>query len=96
MALSLLLYHAHLLHPEQCARLENHLPACTMGSLRQFCQGEALLEFVRSVLVAERLEQLAEKVKTWFPLAPLGKHMSGGDSGHHLMSSVCRCQPLKT
>ncbi|BBL76800.1 transposase [Methylomagnum ishizawai] len=85
LALSLLLDHALLLHPEQRARLENHLPACTVGSLRQFCQGEALLEFVRSVLaaenIAERLEQLAEKVKTWFPLAPSGKHMSGRDLG---------------
>jgi hypothetical protein len=48
-------------------------------------QGEALLKFVRSVLaagnVAERLAQLAEKVKTWFPLVPSGKHMSGCDLG---------------
>ena len=85
LALSLLLDHALLLHPEQRARLENNLPACTVGSLRQFSQGEALLESVRSLLtaenVAERLAQLAEKVKAWFPLAPSGKHMSGRDLG---------------
>jgi len=85
LTLSLLLDHALLLHPEQSARLENHLPACTVGSLRQFSQGEALLEFVRDVAtaenVAERLAQLAERVRTWFPLAPSGKHMSGRDLG---------------
>lgn len=86
LTLSLLLDHTLLLHPEQRARLENNLPACTVGSLRQFSQGEALLESVRSVLaaggdVAERLAQLAEKVKMWFPLAPSGKHMSGRDLG---------------
>ena len=85
LTLSLLLDHALLLHPEQQARLENHLPACTVGSLRQFSQGEALLEFVRRVAtadnVAERLAQLAEQVRTWFPLAPSGKHMSGRDLG---------------
>ncbi len=83
LALSLLLDHALLLHPEQRARLENHLPACTVGSLRQFCQGEALLELVRDLAtagnVAEKLAELAEKVKTWLPLAPSGKHMSGRD-----------------
>lgn len=85
LALSLLLDHALLLHPEQRARLENHLPACTVGSLRQFSQGEALLELVRDLAtagnVAEKLAELAEKVKTWFPLAPSGKHMSGRDLG---------------
>jgi hypothetical protein len=85
LILSLLLDHALLLHPEQRVRLENNLPACTVGSLRQFSQGEALLECVRSLLttenVAERLAQLAEKVKVWFPLSPSGKHMSGRNLG---------------
>jgi len=85
LTLSLLLDHALLLHPEQHARLENNLPACTVGSLRQFTQGEALLDCVRSVLsaenAAERLAQLVEKVKAWFTLAPSGKHMSGRNLG---------------
>jgi len=85
LILSLLCDHALLLHPEQRARLDHNLPACTVGSLRQFSQGEALLETVRSLLtsenVAERLAQLAEQVKVWFPLAPSGKHMSGRDLG---------------
>jgi hypothetical protein len=85
LILSLLLDHALLLHPEQHVRLENHLPACTVGSLRQFSRGEALLASVRSLLTAEnvteRLTQLAEKVKAWFPLTPSGKHLSGRDLG---------------
>ena len=85
LILSLLLDHALLLHPEQQARIENNLPACTVGSLLRFSQGEVLLEEVRSLLaaenVAERFAQLAEKVKLWFPLAPSGKHMSGRDLG---------------
>jgi len=85
LILSLLFDHALLLHPEQRARMENNLPACTVGSLLRFSQGEALLEEVRSLLaaenVAERFAQLAEKVKLWFPLAPSGKHMSGRDLG---------------
>jgi hypothetical protein len=34
LTLSLLLDYALLLHPEQRARLENNLPACTVGSLQ--------------------------------------------------------------
>lgn len=60
LILSLLLDHALLLHPEQKARLDHNLPACTVGSLRQFCQGEALLAFVRSLLTAE---DIAESLK---------------------------------
>jgi hypothetical protein len=79
---------------EQCARLENHQPAYTVGSLRQFSQGEALLESLRSVLaaenVAERFTQLTEHVKTWFVLAPSGKHMSGRDLGRQEPSPSLR------
>lgn len=60
LTLSLLLDHALLLHPEQCPRLENQRPACTVGSLRQLSQGEAMLDCVRSVLSAENVaERLA-------------------------------------
>ena len=85
LILSLLLDHALLLHPEQTARLENKLPACTVGSLRRFCQGDALLALIQSILsaenVAERLKQLTEQVKTWFILEPSSKHMNGRDLG---------------
>jgi len=94
LTLSLLLDHALLLHPEQSARWENNLPACTVGSLRQFSQGEALLEWVRGVVaagnVAERLSDLADKVKTWCPLAPSGKHRSGRDLGRQVPTPSLR------
>lgn len=85
LILSLLLDHALLLHPEQRVRLENNMPACTVGSLRQLSKGEAFLDCVRRILAAdnpaELFAQLTEKVKTLFPLAPSGKHMSGRDMG---------------
>jgi len=85
LILSLLLDHALILHPEQQARLENKMSACTVGSLRQLSRGEAFLECVRRALTAdnpaEQFAQLVEKVKTLFPLAPSEKHMSGRDMG---------------
>ena len=85
LAPSLRLDHALLLHPEQSARQEDHLPAGTVGSRRQLCQGEALPDLVRSVAaarhVAERRAELAENVKAWFPLASSQQHRSGRDLG---------------
>jgi hypothetical protein len=85
LTLSLLLDHALLLHPEQRTRLNHQAPACTVGSLRRQCQGEALMDMFRALLAAEdptaHLEQLAETIKTVFPLAPSKKHMSGRDLG---------------
>ena len=85
LALSLLLDHALLLHPEQRTRLNHQAPACTVGSLRRQCQGEALMDMFRALLTAEDptayFEQLAETIKTVFPLAPSSKHMIGRDLG---------------
>jgi len=85
LILSLLLDHALLIHPEQRARLENRGPACTVGSLKQAACAEAIMQFVRKILAAAEparmLDELAEKLRTLFPLAPSGKHMSGRDLG---------------
>jgi len=85
LILSLLLDHALILHPEQRARLENKMPACTVGSLRQLSRGEAFLEYVRRVLTAdnpaEQFAQLVKKVQALFPLASSEKHMSGRHIG---------------
>ncbi|MBK7001915.1 MAG: transposase [Rhodoferax sp.] len=85
LILNLLLDHALLLHPEQQVRLENKMPAWTVGSLKRLTQGEAILECVRRVLTADNPAQqfavLSEKVKALFPLAPSEKHMSGRDLG---------------
>ena len=85
LILSLLFDHCILLHPEQTARIENKLPAFTVGSLQRKSQMEALLEFIRKLLEdenpADKLNQLATLVDDVFQLIPSGKHMSGRDLG---------------
>ena len=85
LILSLLFDHCLLLHPEQMARIENKLPAFTVGSLQRKSQMEALLEFIRKLLEdenpADKLNQLATLVDDVFQLIPSGKHMSGRDLG---------------
>ena len=83
--LSLLLDHALLIHPEQRACLENRTPALTVGSLKRAAHGEALIAIIRRILLDNNplriLEELAEKIRTLFPLAVSKKHMSGRDLG---------------
>jgi hypothetical protein len=81
-ALSLLLDHALLIHPERPAK---RLPAFTAGSLKQAALADSLLAFVRQIVnavdPANILEQLADKFKQLFPLVSSGKHMTGRDLG---------------
>lgn len=83
--LSLLLDHALLLHPEQTARLENKLPAYTVGSLQRLSQVETLLAFIKSILQESnpfaKLKELTQLVKEHFQLIPSAKHMAGRDLG---------------
>jgi len=85
LILSLLLDFALLLHPEQTARLENKLPAYTVGSLQRLAQVESLLDFIKSILQdenpAKKLKELAKLVKNVFKLIPSSKHMVGRDLG---------------
>lgn len=85
LILSLLTDHCLLLHPEQLARVENNLPACTVGSLRARVKVEALLDFIRELVSSEdsneRLTQFGEKIKEIFSLEPSKKHMIGRDLG---------------
>ena len=64
LILSLLLDHCLLLHPEQTARIDNKLPACTVGSLQRKSQMDVLLEFIKKLLEhpspGERLKELSE------------------------------------
>ena len=75
LILSLLFDHCLLLHPEQAARIDNKLPAFTVGSLRRRTQMEALLEFVQSLFfqdnAGEQLEELGKKVKEFVTTQPL-------------------------
>jgi len=83
LILSLLLDHCLLLHPEQTTRIENKLPAYTVGSLQRLAQMEALLEFIATLLEhhdpAKQLHNLAQTIKEVFKLVPSDKHMNGGD-----------------
>jgi len=85
LILSLLLDYCLLFHPQQLARLQNKLPAYTVGSLRDRTKVECLLEFIRDLLSAsdpqEKLTLLTEAIENVFQLAPSKKHMIGRDLG---------------
>jgi hypothetical protein len=85
LILSLLFDHCLLLHPEQTARIENKLPAYTVGSLQRKSQMDVLLEFIKTLLEqqnpADKLKELAGLVNDVFQLMPSGKHMAGRDLG---------------
>jgi hypothetical protein len=79
--LSLLFDHCLL----QMARIENKLPAYTVGSLQRKSQIDILLEFVQTLLTHqnpnEKLKELGNLVKDVFQLVPSEKHMIGKDLG---------------
>ena len=85
LILSLLFDHCLLLHPEQTARIENKLPAYTVGSLQRKSQMDVLLEFIKTLLEhespADKLKELAGLIDDVFRLMPSGKHMVGRDLG---------------
>ena len=85
VTLSLLLDHALLTHPKQLACLENRTPAYTVGSLIRESHAQAFVEFVQKIITASdparMLEEISEKIKALFALAPSKKHMNTRDLG---------------
>jgi hypothetical protein len=85
LILSLLCDHCLLLHPEQSARLEHNLPACTVGSLCEVITMESLMHSLWDVVSSEepvkKFQQLATRVKEVFTLRDSAKHMVGRDLG---------------
>ena len=85
LILSLRLDHGLLCHPHQRARLENNLPACTVGSLQQRTRVDCLLAFIRDLILAdnpeEQLNRLSQAVEEVFQLAPSKKHLNTRDLG---------------
>ena len=81
----LLLDHALLTHPKQLACLENRTPAYTVGSLIRESHAQAFVEFVQKIITASdparMLEEISEKIKALFALAPSKKHMNTRDLG---------------
>jgi hypothetical protein len=85
LILSLLTDHCLLLHPEQIARIENKLPACTVGSLQGRVRVDSLFTLIDDLLTSENpkkmLSRLSRKVKELHELLPSKKHMIGRDLG---------------
>lgn len=84
LVLSLLLDHCLLLHPKQLARLEDKLPAATVGSLRNLLRIDAFAEAMRQFLQerpSDGFERLRERIEEFYPLAPSSKHMANRDLG---------------
>ena len=96
LILSLLFDHCLLLHPEQTARIENKLPAYTVGSLQRKSQMDVLLEFIKTLLEdknpADKLKQLAGLVDDVFQLMPSGKHRVGRDLGRMEPTPALQCR----
>lgn len=85
LILSLLCDHCLLLHPEQSARVEHNLPACTVGSLCDVIKMESLMQCLWDVVSSEEpvkeFQKLATRAKEVFTLRDSAKHMVGRDLG---------------
>lgn len=85
LILSLLCDHCLLLHPDQLARIEHNLPACTVGSLRDRVKVESLVQFFQEILASAdpqaEFEAMARRAKEMFTLNDSGKHMVGRELG---------------
>jgi hypothetical protein len=80
LILSLLLDHCLLLHPEQKARIEDKLPAFTVGSLREKIIMEGLFQFIKDLVyddnAKEKLVKLSEDMEVIFKPNLSSKHMN--------------------
>jgi hypothetical protein len=83
--LSLLCDHCLLLHPDQLARIQDNLPACTVGSLRDRVRVESSMQVFEDILSSEnpqeQFELVAQRAKEVFTLNESRKHMVGRDLG---------------
>ncbi|MBA4419517.1 MAG: transposase, partial [Syntrophus sp. (in: bacteria)] len=86
LILSLLVDHCLFFHPDQLARLENKLPAYTVGSLTAKIKVECLLSVIEGIVSSdspvERFKEFANSLgKNAAMLSPSTKHMVGRDLG---------------
>ncbi len=85
LILSLLLDHCLLFHPEQKARLENKLPAATVGSLREKIKAESMVQVIQELVSSEnprqKIKLFVKRVEEVFKLNDSKKHMNGLDLG---------------
>ena len=80
LILILMLDHALLFHHHQKARLENKLPAWSVGSLSQRIHTEALVQFIQDFckdgINEQKIQQLKTHIDSVIPLNLSTKHMS--------------------
>lgn len=86
LILSLLVDHCLFFHPAQLARLENKLPACTVGSLVNQIRVEGMLDTFEQIVLseapAERFKTFAKAVEdSMVFLRPSKKHMINRNIG---------------
>ncbi|MBU4316999.1 MAG: transposase [Proteobacteria bacterium] len=87
LILSLLVDHCLFFHPTQVARLENKLPACTVGSLMDQIRVEGLLDTFEQIVLseapAERFKTFAKSIEdNMVLLRPSKKHMINRNIGN--------------
>lgn len=79
LILSLLCDICLFFHPEQLTRIENKLPAFTVGSLTEYIKSESMLLFVKELLISdnphEKINLLSENLKEFFSPVPSKKHL---------------------
>ena len=79
--MSLLVDQCLLSHPEQIRRIQNGLPACTVGSLREKIIIEQHLHHIESLLYSdnpvEKIKAYANNIEQCFIYRDSKKHMSG-------------------
>ncbi len=85
LILSLLADLCSFFHPEQLARIESKLPACTVGSLQARIKADCMLDIIRDLLASDNPEKkfdlLSKSLHDFFKLAPSKKHMVNKDLG---------------
>ena len=99
LILSLLVDHSLFFHPDQTARLENKLPAFTVGSLTAKIKVESIMSLFEQIILSdapvERFKQFAQAVEqNAVKLSPSTKHMINRDYGkfNAVASLKYRCQ----
>lgn len=86
LILSLLVDHSLFFHPDQLARIENKLPACTVGSLTAKIKVEAILDLFEQIILSdspfERFKEFAKEIEeNVVVLNSSKKHMVNRDLG---------------
>lgn len=80
LILSMLLDHCLLLHPDQKARIDDKLSACTVGSLRAKICTQSIIQFIENILESRdpfaELTNVKDKVNNLLQLFPSKKHMN--------------------